>query len=569
MVQTINNGSKLQILSLQTLTNRTDVNSLGKTSSGSKTNKEEAAIKENELISVSIDETEETEETKKPKKPDDGNKITPEKAAAKAKATDPATRDGVIETTKQGYVGDCWLLSGTNALSYIEKGREFIQQALQHDENGTNVHFEGVGDYYITAEELAKKQESGECSSGDIDMQILEIAAEKARNDVLNDKIVADDDTYAKAKESIWGGNSLEMIFYLTGKTGEMTKDDEEKEKILEKFTQSIGKDYVMTAGTGTRVVYVKDVDGKKTKIAKNHMYAVKRADKDTVTVINPWGSDKEITLPIKSFLKAFPTVMGCDLSDNNPTKKSAVQTESTTEELSDGGKLELIKSKDDGSILRKIRYDKDGNKTLYKKYSLDGKLQQKIKYTKEDDGTEGQTNVYYHEDGKTPMVLLKQRKNGDKLVSGARIDYYEDGSVKSKLREEHTDGKSTKRKELTYAKDGRLKESDVIYKYKNGELKNITKTYEKNGSYSIDTSYDYKDGSSKSFIKEYDKEGVLKESYADYINADEKSKSVYTKYDKDGKVIYRRYEYIDGDGNLIKTEIDKDGDGKIDKVKK
>ena len=45
-------------------------------------------------------------------------------------AFDEDTKDGEIGDTEQNSTGNCWLLSGANALSYTEEGQEIINELI-------------------------------------------------------------------------------------------------------------------------------------------------------------------------------------------------------------------------------------------------------------------------------------------------------------------------------------------------------------------------------------------------------------------------------------------------------
>ena len=51
------------------------------------------------------------------------------------------SKDGKIDNANQGQTGDCWLISGVNALSYSEEGQKCIKEALEYHDGYTIVHF--------------------------------------------------------------------------------------------------------------------------------------------------------------------------------------------------------------------------------------------------------------------------------------------------------------------------------------------------------------------------------------------------------------------------------------------
>ena len=90
--------------------------------------------------------------------------------------------DGTVGATKQSeQTGDCYLLSSLNALSETSWGKEAINNAIESDgQGGYNVTFynaEGEQEQInVTSDELAATPEK--YSSGDVDMKIIEVAAE-------------------------------------------------------------------------------------------------------------------------------------------------------------------------------------------------------------------------------------------------------------------------------------------------------------------------------------------------------------------------------------------------------
>jgi len=262
-----------------------------------------------------------------------------------------SSRNGEIEATKQGKIGDCWLLSAVNALSYSEKGREIIKNALEYGDLSTTVHL-AFGDYEITNSEFNNAIMSGKYSTGDDDMVFLELATEKMLQDIIDNKLVVLNETNSTALEglaqmakylnynpdSILNGGSLEEgIFLLTGKLGESEADNSgsldkcltDKEKSwLDEFQQNGNQDMILTADLSNLAesyAEAKDVNGNDIKIYTQHAYAIKEVTDDTVTVINPWDSNEEIKISRDTFYNTFTGVSKTDLSDTNPKKNLIV----------------------------------------------------------------------------------------------------------------------------------------------------------------------------------------------------------------------------------------------------
>ncbi len=219
------------------------------------------------------------------------------------------TRDDKIGDTKQGDIGDCWLLSGVNSLSYSEKGREILSNALDYSDSGITVRFkEGLGEYFISNDELAN---ASNYSSGDDDMKAIEVAIQKLLKDYKNGKIENIPDKletfFKKGLETSIESNHPEFIAHLFSNP-EFTKKgvmlgpaaDNYRERnmqtwneVLDSFDSSNSSLTFSCLSEGEAV----DVNGNKHHIYGPHAYAVKNVDADKVTIINPHDSAEEIVL--------------------------------------------------------------------------------------------------------------------------------------------------------------------------------------------------------------------------------------------------------------------------------
>ena len=265
---------------------------------------------------------------------------------------DGNSKDGQIEDTEQGATGDCWLLSGINALSYTEEGKEIIKNALEYHDAYTVVHL-ATGDYLIDDSEVATTKGSTQYSSGDDDMIILELAIEKALDEIANGDVVLTEDapwylandkdgngnreSTSVGNSSTEGGWQAELWYLLTGKAsvGSISGDENIK-NVLDEFEKNNGKDIALACiinsnSLGDKEVegldkkngsyYITDANGNEHKLGQGHAYAVKSVDGDTVVVTNPWDSGKEIVLTREQYIALFDYNQKIDLSDNNKEK--------------------------------------------------------------------------------------------------------------------------------------------------------------------------------------------------------------------------------------------------------
>ncbi len=428
-----------------------------------------------------------------------------------------STKDGLIGTTKQQLTGDCWLLSGVNGLSYTEKGAEIIKNALKADnkngESGTTVHLEGLNtDYFISDKELNEikknKTMSKKYSKGDDDMIILEMAVEKARNDISNGNIVIKDDVdFIFTTSDIFSeksanylstrsGNSLEMIYFLSGKVGDRAVEKDEQSNLLNRFIENGGKDYALTASInkGNTKNNIQDIYGNTIRLPGGHAYSVKKADENSVTVIDPYDSGNEIVISKEQFLEYFDRVYGCDLTDNNQKQNLTVETTSKIKKNKNGTKTKVVKDLE-GNVLGKYTFE-DGIKSKYKTYD------------EIDDKT---TTIYYDSTGPAKEVA---KINDDETLIKRKVQYDKNRNVKNIS-------------------------DTVIYTNDDGTIDETQKVYDKFERLSYYSQTNYNEGGSKTKFS-LDK-------------------------NKDGKIDY--VEYYRKNGELKKSKTDEDGDGKFDYI--
>ncbi len=233
-------------------------------------------------------------------------------------------KDGIIGDTQQGQLGDCWLLSGVNALSYTEEGQKIIKDALEYHDGYTTVHLKGAIDYDITDEEVEKAR-SENYSTGDDDMLILELAAKKAYEDIANRNIMLDSGFYDILiwgnDGSINGSNSAFLMYLITGRecyarnpkqtgswNGMFLQD-------LEFFKEHNNKDVAMVLSADETAI-MQDVNGNSVQIYAPHAYAVKDVDENNLTFTNPHDSSIEITISKDMASRVFSGYQMCNFGD-------------------------------------------------------------------------------------------------------------------------------------------------------------------------------------------------------------------------------------------------------------
>lgn len=226
--------------------------------------------------------------------------------------------DGVVDDTRQRDIGECWVLSGVNALRFTEEGSKILKDSIKHNEDGSiTVTLKGIKkSYTYSAEEIVAGKYNPEknqnfASGDDADMRVFELAFADYRRGIIpsfGSKILDKLDMPSQ-NDPLNGGYMAEALFVLTGVRPSIGIRQSGKDKLLEQKMNN--PDSIAL-----------DVDFKKDDneiqdgtITDGHAYSISRVTKDTVYVVNPWDSSKEISYPRDRFLKMSGYVSGVDLS--------------------------------------------------------------------------------------------------------------------------------------------------------------------------------------------------------------------------------------------------------------
>lgn len=222
----------------------------------------------------------------------------------------------IDEEVFQGQKGDCWLISGILSLSYDDKGKELIQDAIGQNPDGSySVYFKGIDkEYTVTKEELERNNKStlmnglgitnSSYSTGDDDMLLIELALEK---------LVSEGEVPIETLDGITGGSAYYLYELFTDNmTGYAYGDDEEEMANLLNYYNQYQDDCSAVLG----------VDEGFGSLEDDHAYAVKEINRQYMTLVNPWDTTKEINVSIKELKDNFGSY-DFSLADNELKEES------------------------------------------------------------------------------------------------------------------------------------------------------------------------------------------------------------------------------------------------------
>ena len=403
------------------------------------------------------------------------------------KFSKPDTKNGRIGYTKQGSTGDCWILSSVNALSYCKKGRQIIKNALNYEKGGTRVDLKGAKSYWISDLELHKTKGSLQYASGDDDMTLFELALQRARDDLATENIVftenapsnIEDECSEKLtklfKPSIDGGSEIEALYFITGKTPKAVESYRKRDELLGKFIEDKGQNYAVCAAfSDDKNVTCKDIQGKRVKLYSKHTYALKKADNESVTVVNPYNSAINTVLATDDFLKIFKSMYFVDCSDENPNIKY-IDTTKKTKQINEDGSLTVSVYRNSNSRLYcKEEYDSKKNLVFRTYYNDDSTIDSKTKFYP--NGDLNYINYYdYHSDKSLKSSNKIYYRNNKKSYS---FEYgYDKQCQRTYIYKRHYEKGIISREEYRfYGKNGEIEYKELTLFNKDGNPKSKTR---------------------------------------------------------------------------------------------
>lgn len=212
--------------------------------------------------------------------------------------------NGMIEAFAQGQTGDCWFLSSLESLSNSEEGRKLLQDAVQINDDGTyTVKFNGVDwAINITDADLRAARNSGQYSSGDDDVLLMEVAAQNFLTQARNGQVALSENqniilgsTINEGDNPLTSGNQRAALQLFTNaaptdisnNVDGLLDDIQKNGNTFAAVSFYAGNTTLNTLNTGAVTTGADAYSG--------HAWSIKSVNGNQVTLINPWNSEQEI----------------------------------------------------------------------------------------------------------------------------------------------------------------------------------------------------------------------------------------------------------------------------------
>ena len=221
--------------------------------------------------------------------------------------------DGIIGNSYQSKkTGDCWLLSAINSLNSSDKGQQILENAITKNDDGSySIYFRGVNQSVrITQEEISAAKETGDYSTGDEDVLLLELGFKDIIQKIQNKEIKVNGyhpyvTFWGKDTEenAINGGSFQDAIFLLTGNNSFHCTNPKKYDNLFDRqendsnFMAAI----IEFGENGNHAgETIKDINGNDIFTIpsnKNHNFSIKSVNGDNIVIVNPWDSSIEYTV--------------------------------------------------------------------------------------------------------------------------------------------------------------------------------------------------------------------------------------------------------------------------------
>lgn len=220
----------------------------------------------------------------------------------------------------QGNTGDCWLLASIKAISRSPRGLKILNDSIKVAPNGNvTVTLKGAGKSYTftRAEILGNKQ----FSSGDLDVRAIEMAVDRYFTDEKESKNVGGEIDINSNVEDIayqilTGKGACDHFFFRGSKFDELFLHENRYEIRQEHIDRFNDKNHIIcvSANHNKKDVKVSTTKENEGVLTTDHSYAVSRADKNYVYLINPWDTSSELKVDMKTFKSFFNIIYEMDL---------------------------------------------------------------------------------------------------------------------------------------------------------------------------------------------------------------------------------------------------------------
>lgn len=203
-----------------------------------------------------------------------GTLLSPVSAFAATKGNPSTQLDGVLSTFHQGGVGDCGAVSAIQALDNSKYGKTLLSKMITVNSNGGYTLNFGAGKQTVSQNDVTNAY-----ITGDLDARVIEAGLQKAMN-VYNGCFACDVFTTMT-------GFKQSTVYGATSKTNMMNT-------MASKCSSGAG---IIAACDFTIADPSKGILGD-----GSHSYSIKRVTSDTVVVVNPWDTSKDISLSRSQF---------------------------------------------------------------------------------------------------------------------------------------------------------------------------------------------------------------------------------------------------------------------------